>query len=623
MAGPYVPYILGIFSNPPPGSGYLQYLNKERDELGKAMKAFQEKKQALPYYSLNDSSDNKLDSGEVARGIADLSENLTVVHYSGHADIGHLEFNIEAVRAENFVTHLGDCKKIKLVVLNGCSTKGFVKSLLERTYVRAVIATDNPVEDAKAATFSIKFYERLLEKDSIAEAFTSALSVALPKTFKYDENIYKANFKDSKIDEYDLLFDKAREGKTRGLKTKIQVTPGDENERAAWGLYARANDILDWNLFEEATEPEKRAQEIRQSIKKLELELGILASELSDANEILGLRKDAFEKDQSEERRTKYENQQSKVNNLENRIKEKEQELNQLDDEKSGLDRDVDVNDRLQNFGSTLVSLNYTSQDTLATGLRKKGKIGPFSCFVLHGDIKSCLPLLSQRLLQSLKFSGVNKVIFDSGSVNLNFWDSLQEKVFGAIVGNNPDEIVNKMAALKRDKIDKQKSHLLLVFRHQKQEPESVSSFNRMVFTFWKDFVTSFQKVDAEKNPYTNGVYAFIVDDFCEVAQVDKVFTSSREKEYLEYFGKDEIVKPTFCLLPAVSNLKEDEVSNWVDAYAPRDYVVEESEIATILAKTNGALLDTIEELSVIGITDEISRLRVTRGIREKIIKSL
>jgi hypothetical protein len=65
---------------------------------------------------------------------------------------------------------------LKLVFLNGCSTKGQVE-LLFAAGVKAVIATSRPINDPKAKDFAVAFYEALANKRTIKRAFDLAKGV--------------------------------------------------------------------------------------------------------------------------------------------------------------------------------------------------------------------------------------------------------------------------------------------------------------------------------------------------------------------------------------------------------------------------------------------------------------
>lgn len=100
-------------------------------------------------------------------------DNIVVFHYSGHAGPGSLQLEGPDAHAVGIAEFLARCPRLQLVVLNGCSTAGQVKGLLDKG-VPVVISTYAPVEDQKAAEFSIQFYRSLANQDSMEQAFEAA-----------------------------------------------------------------------------------------------------------------------------------------------------------------------------------------------------------------------------------------------------------------------------------------------------------------------------------------------------------------------------------------------------------------------------------------------------------------
>lgn len=106
-------------------------------------------------------------------------DHLTIFHYSGHAGESELLLEEEETAHSLGIAHLlGQCPKLKLVVLNGCSTRGQVEGLLAAG-VPIVIATSAPVEDEKACRFGQRFYQALEKQASIGEAFELAAGEVL------------------------------------------------------------------------------------------------------------------------------------------------------------------------------------------------------------------------------------------------------------------------------------------------------------------------------------------------------------------------------------------------------------------------------------------------------------
>ncbi|MFN0217001.1 MAG: hypothetical protein ACKVT2_22315 [Saprospiraceae bacterium] len=98
--------------------------------------------------------------------------------YSGHADSDRLELGDGVAHAGGIAALLGDCPRLKLVGLNGCSTAGQVDALIDKG-IPIIIATTASVGDKTAKQFSIAFFTELAKNRlSIREAFEKAVKTA-------------------------------------------------------------------------------------------------------------------------------------------------------------------------------------------------------------------------------------------------------------------------------------------------------------------------------------------------------------------------------------------------------------------------------------------------------------
>ncbi|MCB0616209.1 MAG: tetratricopeptide repeat protein, partial [Phaeodactylibacter sp.] len=106
-------------------------------------------------------------------------DNIFLFHYSGHAgdDIFHLEG--EGARAEGIAHLLGQCPKLKLVILNRCSTVGQVRLLRKAGVEATIIATHAPVDDIAAMRFAYGFYKAFAGGDTVEKAFEQGIGAAL------------------------------------------------------------------------------------------------------------------------------------------------------------------------------------------------------------------------------------------------------------------------------------------------------------------------------------------------------------------------------------------------------------------------------------------------------------
>ena len=110
---------------------------------------------------------------ELSAIFMDNPDLLTIFHYGGHAGGDELLLEDAEASEKGLAQLLGQQKNLKLVFLNGCSTKGQVDTLFAAG-VKAVIATSAPINDDKAKDFAIAFYKALSYKQTIKQAFFMA-----------------------------------------------------------------------------------------------------------------------------------------------------------------------------------------------------------------------------------------------------------------------------------------------------------------------------------------------------------------------------------------------------------------------------------------------------------------
>ncbi len=117
-------------------------------------------------------------TGRVMESLSLYQNQVQVFLYSGHAGRDRLLLEDQDANAEGIAALLRECPEIKLVILNGCSTKGQVTQLLD-SGVPIVIATSSPVEDKAATRFSIGFFKSFVERsNTIGKAFDDGIAAA-------------------------------------------------------------------------------------------------------------------------------------------------------------------------------------------------------------------------------------------------------------------------------------------------------------------------------------------------------------------------------------------------------------------------------------------------------------
>lgn len=155
---------------------------------------------------------------KIAHYLIEFKDRVAVFHYGGHAEGDGLELNDQKAGASGIAQLISAQKNLKLLFLNGCSTKNQVEQLLALG-VPAVIATSCPIEDEMATELAEQFYNALVKKHTIREAF--AMAAGLVKA------------KGGQAEEY------------RGIKLPEQT------DVFPWGLYTQDDEVLDWKLPEQ------------------------------------------------------------------------------------------------------------------------------------------------------------------------------------------------------------------------------------------------------------------------------------------------------------------------------------------------------------------------------------
>jgi len=167
-------------------------------------------------------------------------DRIALFHFGGHADGDRLllqsAFEPRPAYAEGLATLLGQQRGLKLVFLNGCSTRPQVKRLLDAG-APAVIATARPIDDAVATEFAVAFYQALTTGYSGENRkITGGCSLAM--AFAQAEGLSKA----------------ARGGKSRDF---VAATPSHEevtdDDGFPWVVqYRKGSEHVErWNLFED------------------------------------------------------------------------------------------------------------------------------------------------------------------------------------------------------------------------------------------------------------------------------------------------------------------------------------------------------------------------------------
>ncbi len=103
---------------------------------------------------------------------------IAVFHYAGHADGNGIhtvstEGDNQTTYASGLAKLFGMQKNLKLVFLNGCSTKRQVE-VLQSEGILNIIATSESIEDETAMVLAKQFYTTFAQNESIERAFDTA-----------------------------------------------------------------------------------------------------------------------------------------------------------------------------------------------------------------------------------------------------------------------------------------------------------------------------------------------------------------------------------------------------------------------------------------------------------------
>jgi len=130
-----------------------------------------------------------------------FKDDIVVFTFSGHAEKDRLDLEDGSAKAGGIAALLGRCPNLKLVILNGCSTRGQVGALLEKG-IPMVIATSAPVDDFRATKFSTTFFEEMaVNRSTVKYAFEEAIAAAKVKsTITSEIKIRGAGFPDTEED---------------------------------------------------------------------------------------------------------------------------------------------------------------------------------------------------------------------------------------------------------------------------------------------------------------------------------------------------------------------------------------------------------------------------------------
>ena len=216
-----LPVIYLAFSNDQ--DAYLESLKEEAKTLFDILYPLQESRQYEVFREENVALD------DLFTGFRRFRKRIQIFHYGGHADGGHLRLEGNEIYSHGLKALFDTLdSEVKLVFLNGCSTKSQVEELLD-SGIPAVIGTKAKIEDKAAVEFSQQFYQELVSGSTLKSAFDVASAYLLAKAEHMERPTVV--FRD-----YTQEWD--------------QIT--QEKEELPWGLFIAKEQegMLNWRLVE-------------------------------------------------------------------------------------------------------------------------------------------------------------------------------------------------------------------------------------------------------------------------------------------------------------------------------------------------------------------------------------
>jgi WD40 repeat protein len=176
------PVIFLAFANEQGGEGHQGYLRKLPEEL-RHLQAILERAAEKGLCELVVRTNATLEQILEVFQSAERRDRIAIFHYGGHASNSGLYLESSGgqaheASAEGLAEFLGQQDGLELVFLNGCSTQGQARGLLDAN-VSAVIATSQAIDDDVATAFAGHFYNGLAGGAGLRVAFKEAESAVV------------------------------------------------------------------------------------------------------------------------------------------------------------------------------------------------------------------------------------------------------------------------------------------------------------------------------------------------------------------------------------------------------------------------------------------------------------
>ena len=514
----------------------------------------------------------QITSDDLFHYIAKIGDRINILHFSGHAASYHLELDhSQKYKIDQFCNLIGGLNHLKLVFLNGCSTKGMVDKLLAAG-VQAVIATSEEVDDYSATDFSIAFYHAFSSKGkSLRFAFNQALSNLTNQPTEADKFIAR-----SSMGRFDALA---------------------ERDPLPWALYYKNEDqvILDWQWISADVHPEfdetinlriqtlrRNIAELNNQIKKLQkekasLDLAIDALGGADSGNpaiagLLPLIKTNIAK------QTEIHTQITKQHTL---IKA---EINQHDK--------VQLKERLT---AALNNLNYNSQILNFENILLENK--NHGAFILQGSGMCGQDILEKRLLD---FAGIRyeykEILIDFASkthkplANVkDIWDRIQNDL-QLPNDSSPTEIVSQLVE-HHYKIPKD---VIILFNNINIRPPDLNI--SLIKEFWLAFLELFRPLTTTHT--LSKLFLFVLDKNCLLQKKNGVYCSNMGEKYHSAFSKTETNQHATHVIPIVEPVHAAYLNEWrIAQKLPLDIGLTKEIVAELTGEEGKFILPMIKDI--------------------------
>lgn len=488
----------------------------------------------------------------LTRTFSELDQDIQVFHFSGHANSLNLAFEEDAAfHAEQLASLFKGLKNLKLVFLNGCCTKGFVKRL-HQVGVDAVLATSSKINDQKAAKFGIQFYKSLaISGKTIERAFVEATATLEGEEAKTVRERFSAK-----------------------LVEEVSVDSLDEVE---WGLYFRStgnsedDDILEkkllnWRfidpehesipqalreLLNQRNEKEKQFEEKHREFKKYAEKLKTPPDD-PDFLALLTEKVDTL--------KSAVASLETDIETLNKQIIKQTQEDNKaiIQSALLGKLKEFDHQHQYQRFQQIT--------DT---------QIGLTQAFIVDGTAACGHEILMRRCLEYLEIKSRNiytqiEVSFQNKSVitasPTSIWTKVQAAMkelneFRSLDSDQPERIVEQVFEINKA------NHVVFVFKQvYLKEQDNV----KVLGEFWSRFLKEFNHLQRQASTRSKfWVLLFLLDQTCRYEDGE---VKSKQVNYQRLI-QQQITKVEHhpFLIPTINTLEDNVLQSWININLTRE----------------------------------------------------